>query len=198
MDNQKPVAIFFLEVLLWLPFTFFVWYWAAQVLTAPLTWLVRLVMLSLFPDWFTGVAQHGYLLDITSSLSPSMNAQAQAGVLIFTVNPLIYSYSLPFFVALSFASPAALSTRLSRIFWVWLLVLLPVQVFSVCVSVFKSLLFNTPAVMQLNPPAWSFELVALSFQFVTLILPTTLPIILWIGLYRSYLEELAPQLRWHQ
>lgn len=194
--NSKPVYIFFLEVLLWLPFTFFFWYWAAHVLTWPLTLLVRLVLLQLFPSWFTWIAQDGYLLEITSRLSPTADATAQAGVLAFTANPLIYSYSLPFFMALSFASPAPIGSRLKRIFWVWLLILLPVQAFSVCVSVFKSLLFDTPAAAQLNLPAWSFELVALGFQFVTLILPPMLPIMLWMWLYQDYLQQLAPQLQW--
>jgi len=194
--NSKPVYIFFLEVLLWLPFTFFFWYWSAEALTWPLVLLVRLVLLQLLPNWFEAISQDGYLLEITSYLSPTAEIAAQAGVLTFTANPLIYSYSLPFFIALSFATPASLGTRLQRIFWVWLLVLLPVQAFSVCISIFKSLLFDTPMAMQLNPPAWSFDATALSFQFVTLILPPMVPIMLWMWLYRDYLQQLAPQLRW--
>ncbi len=196
--NHKPVYIFFLEVLLWLPFTFFFWYWSAQAFTWPLTLMVRGVLLALFPTWFEQVVQNGYLLDITSRFAPSLEAAAQGGLLAFTVNPLIYSYSLPFFMALSFATPATVGLRLKRIFGVWLFVLLPVQLFSVCVSVFKSLLFDTPAVSsgQLLVPVWSYNAAALSFQFVTLILPPMVPIMLWMWLYRDYLQQLAPQLRW--
>ncbi len=198
--NNKPVYIFFLEVLLWLPFMFLLWYGAAAWLTVPLTLLMRASLLLLFADWFAWVAQVGYLLDITTRFTTVSAAGVSGGVLVFTLNPLIFSYSLPFFAALSLASPAPFAIRIKRILAVWVFALLPVQVFSLCVSLCKSLLFDTAVVAsgQLFVPSWGYEVVALSFQFVTLILPSVLPIMLWVWLYRAYLQQIAPQLRWHE
>jgi hypothetical protein len=193
---NKPVYLFLLEAFIWLPITFFIWYYFASVLTVPVAFLVRLFLTNLWPSWIEGIEQHGHLLEVTTSITLSINIAVPDGaeaLFAFDVNPLIYGYGLPFLMALTFAVPNTVSSKLRQVSLAWLLVLLPVQTFCVMTLILKVLIFQTePSIsFQIASSDWSREAIALAFQFGSLILPPVTPLLIWIFLNQNYLQVLS-------
>ncbi len=192
---RKPIYLFLLEVALWLPFTFFVWYYLAPVLTAPLALLLRLIFKGF--SWVEDIEQHGYLLEVVTVIIPDIPVPAgQEAIFTFSVNPLIYGYGLPFLMALNFAVPGAAGEKLRKTGLAWLLILLPVQTFCVLFSILKVLVYNTePGVTaQIVSSGWSREAIGLAYQFGNLILPSVTPVVVWVLTQRDYLLASAPRL----
>jgi len=196
---NKSVYLFLLETFMWLPITFFIWYYLATPLTAPIALLVHVILTQFLPIWVEGVEQHGHLLEVITSITPTLNIAVPAGmeaIFTFEVNPLIYGYGLPFFMALTFAAPNTVSRKLRQIGLAWLLILLPVQAFCVLALILKTLVFHTePSIsLQIVSSRWSREAIALAFQFGSLILPPVTPLLIWMFFNQAYLQVLAPQL----
>jgi len=195
---DKPIHLFLLETFLWLPITFFLWYYFASVLIVPVTFLVRVLMTNGWPTWIETVEQQGHLLEITTSITLPINVGIPEGaqaLFAFDVNPLLYGYGLPFFMALTFAVPNMLGRKLRQVSLAWLFILLPVQTFCVIVLILKVLVFQTePSISsQIVSTPFGRETVALAYQFSSLILPPVTPLVIWMFLNRDYLRVLAPQ-----
>ena len=65
---NKSVYLFLLETFMWLPITFFIWYYLATPLTAPVALLVHVILTQFLPIWVEGVEQHGHLLEVITSI----------------------------------------------------------------------------------------------------------------------------------
>jgi hypothetical protein len=151
-----------------------------------------------WPTWIEAVGQQGQMLEITTSITLPISAGILEGaqaLFAFDVNPLLYGYGLPFFMALTFAVPNKLSRKLRQVSLAWLFILLPVQTFCVIVLILKVLVFQTePSISsQIVSTPFARETVALAYQFSRLILPPVTPLVIWMFLNRDYLQVLAPQ-----
>lgn len=193
----SPVKSFLWRVLLWLPICFACWYLMAALFTLPVAWVSHFLLVSLLPEAVRAVEPSGQFLDIVTAIPPppsaASTAQGQIGELIFEINGLIYSYSLPLFTGLLLASPGSEKQKWLR--WTFgAVVLLLVQAWGVSFDALKTILFNLgPDAAALVPMGdLGKNLVALGYQFGTLILPAVTPLILWIGLHREFLNQLAP------
>jgi hypothetical protein len=198
---KNPVAAFILKVLFWMPVTVACWYYLAPSLIWPVALLSDWILAGFFPDHIDGVESLGDHLDVVTLLSlPAELAKGlqpgQRGDLVFTINPLIYSYGLPLFTALSIATPEPPDggEDIKWRNWLWgLPLLLLAQVWGVCFDVLKSLLYTLgPEIadkMAFSPLA--MEAVALSYQLGYLILPSVLPVAIWVVQYRIYLAEMV-------
>ncbi|MCU7937106.1 MAG: hypothetical protein KZQ99_19920 [Candidatus Thiodiazotropha sp. (ex Dulcina madagascariensis)] len=197
LHRIDPVARFALLVVVWLPFCFFMWYFLAPTLNWPLALLTDRIMVTLFPEVIAEIIQLGDRLDVVTRLPlpGEMLArlpEASAGDLVFTVNPLIYSYGLPLFTALVIAVPGEEETKWR--YWLWGLPgLLVAQVWGVCFDLLKTLLFNLgPEIaQQMAFSPLQMEVVALGYQLGCLILPPVLPVVIWVVLHREYLAVLV-------
>ena len=193
----NPVGRFFLLVVLWLPFCLFIWYFMAPTVTWPLGLLADWVMTTLFPDRIEAVEQIGDKLDIVTLMPLPKELLAQlppgsTGDLVFTLNPLIYSYGLALFSALIIAVPGEEATKWRH----WLLslpILLLAQVWGVCFDILRTLLFTMgpETAEQMAFSAAQREMVALGYQLGYLILPPVLPVVIWVILSREYLAALV-------
>jgi len=193
----KSLSLFLLETLLWLPLCFALWAYGGTVLTWPVLWLSA-PLLGLVPG-VESVIQNGVLLEVSTQFQPTLQhpglAPEQVTTLSLSLNAALFGYGLPFFAALHFAAPSPWGGKLKQLLWVWLLVLLPVQVFGLLLSLLKTLALQTePAIaMQVISSDWGREAVALGFQFATLVLPPTLPVLAWLALHWDYVETLLPR-----
>lgn len=195
--DKRPVLLFFLKVLAWLPVTFGVWYYMAIVATWPVTWLVDGLLTGLFPDVISAIRQLGFDLEVAvhyiAQTSMSGMPAGAKGELVFEVNPLMYGYCLPLYTALILASPSEEGQKWFR--WlVGLLILQLVEVWGVSFSILKTLAFQMgPEVSaQLAFSPWQLNAVALGYQFGFLILPAVSPLVIWVGFHADYLKQLAP------
>ena len=197
--KQRPIHAFVLGVLLFLPLTFAIWYLAAIVHLAPLTWLTEQLLRLVFPQAVLWLKLDGSTLVLASNFGTNasgaiVSPPVSDDLMGFHLNPLIYTYSLPLLFALVLATPAA--SKGQQLLWGSLL-WLPLAVFSMFFSVLKVLTFEVGTAFQqqqsLSP--WMLDVIALAYQTGTLILPMIAPLVIWVALNRGFLLTLAPQLQ---
>jgi hypothetical protein len=200
---------FMLAALLWLPLTFFFWFWFAGPLVWPVIQLAKLALLHAWPQLFTAVQQGadlldaqgrvlghpGYLMQLSTSVLVNVapaGAPARFGFLEPTVNPMVYGYSLPLLVGLVLATPMPVRQRLFQcvigIPVIWL-----AQAFG---AVSESLKLVTIDAGQAGADAalragLPLNLIALCYQLGYLILPSLVPALLWIAGNRRFIEQLT-------
>ncbi|MCG8123641.1 MAG: hypothetical protein N0E55_06700 [Candidatus Thiodiazotropha taylori] len=200
LSSINPVAAFVLKVVFWLPVCLAGWYYLAPSLVWPVGLLSDWILTALFPQIFQGVEQQGDRLDFVTLLAmPAELLRGQqpgvSGDLVFTVNPLLYSYGLPLYTALSIATPGdAKDEDLKWNKWLWGLPLLFLfQVWGVRFDGLKTLLFTLgPEISsQLAFSPIAMDGVALGYQLGYLILPSVLPLVIWVVQYRAYLTEMV-------
>jgi hypothetical protein len=187
------------KVLLLLAPAFALWYWLAPVVIFPVALLLRLALLTFYPEAFADVEQQGYHVDIVTRFSASLVAGAQQPpgqdtVLVFTLNALKYGYGLPLLLALMLAAPGPLGGRLVK-FLIGALILIPVQVWGVY---FESLIrlgqFIPVIIPQLAATEFARNSIALAYQLGYLILPAVTPVIIWGMFNLDFIRRLAPGL----
>ena len=117
--KQRPIQTFVLGVLLFLPITFAIWYLAAFIHLAPLTWLTeQLVQLS-FPQSVLWLKLDGNTLVLASNFGTDargaiVSPPVSDDLMGFHLNPLIYTYSLPLLYALILASAGNIMMSLTH------------------------------------------------------------------------------------
>ena len=197
--KQRPIQTFVLGVLLFLPITFAIWYLAAVVHLAPLTWLTEQLVQLIFPQSVLWLKLDGNTLVLASNFGTDANGAIVSppvsdDLMGFHLTPLIYTYSLPLLFALILATPVA--SKWEQLLWGSLL-WLPIACFSMFFSVLKLLAFEVgPAFQQQQGLSqWMFDVIALAYQTGTLILPMIAPLVIWMALNRGFLLTLAPQLQ---
>ncbi len=202
MSEQETGTItlkgFLLRALLWLPLAFFFWVLWRQLFVVPVTVLVDLLLTGIWPEQFYNVVQNGHELEAEVLMAiPEEQMQQGQGqpVVVVPVNPLIYGYGLPLFAGLVICTPLSHLKRTLQILVGWLVIAL-VQSWGSIWETFKTLHFQLgaegAAVMAevgIGPSP-----TALAYQFGYLIIPSVVPVVLWLLLNRAYIESLVPQL----
>lgn len=191
----SPIRGFALRAVLWLPMAFFLWFVLAEALVWPVIRLAGFALTALWPSLFTDVVQSGHTMDIaTRVLVDQVGANGRSGIgeLVLTQNPLIYGYSLPLFSGLAMATPVATRQRLVQ-FAIAFAVIWLAQSIGVVAESLKLLGFDsgeagTAAVARVGISA---DAIALGYQFGYLILPAVVPVALWLGLNRDFVQSLV-------
>ncbi len=198
---RNPVKQFLLRVLLWIPVCFAVWYYMRGVIGIPTWFGVKAIMTGLFPETIRNIEFQGHLVNVVLQFTPEKVPgldilPGQVAEMLFSVNSLMYGYSIPLYTGLLLASPG--SERQKWIRWIiGFVILLLAQIWGVSFDILKTLLFNLePAISgALGFSALQKELVVLGYQFGYLILPAVTPLVLWIGFHQEFIAELAPGLK---
>ena len=176
----------------WLPVCFGAWYFFSILFTAPLAMAVDPVLTLLFPQVIERVAQHGNALVALTRLVGTSQEAGATGEILFEVNPLQYSYCMPFYTALVLVAPGEEEwTHVKR--WLWgMLVLFGVQIFGVSTEILKILAFGAGVEAQelLGFSAWGYEFLALAYQLGFLVLPPVVPVMLWFGQFQDAWEAI--------
>ena len=108
------------------------------------------------------------------------------------VDLLLYSFGLPLYAALVLAAkePGWLRRLL-----VGYAVLMPFVAWSALADFLKNvaITMGPQIASQTGFVAWQREVIAFSYQFGALILPTVVPIVTWVLIHRAFLERLRPR-----
>ncbi|WP_440225622.1 exosortase H-associated membrane protein [Dokdonella sp. MW10] len=191
----SPIREFGLKAVLWLPMAFFLWF----VLSSPLVWpviqLAKLALLSIWPNLYAEVIQNGHTMDVVTRVLVNQagpDGRSGVGELVLTQNPLIYGYSLPLFSGLAMATPIG-GWRRTLHFAIALSVIWLTQAFGVVCESLKVLGFDSGAAgaNAVTAAGLQPDAIALAYQFGYLILPAVVPIALWLGLNRDFIEALV-------
>lgn len=184
---KSPVAAFVVRVLAWLPPLFLVWYLAAPTGLVPVRLIVAGVARTAFGALVQAVDQHGAVATFVTTLRPG--SPGSAGVITVDVDMLLYTFGLPLYAAM------VVATREPR--WplrlaLGLLALLPLVAFGVIADFLRNVAITAGPLVasQTGFSAWQREVIAFSYQFGSLILPTVAPAVAWVATHRRFLERL--------
>jgi hypothetical protein len=182
-------SLLFLAVL-WLPLSFFVWFYFAQVFVMPIASLAFSALQSIMPGTFELIEQNGRMLTLVTSL-PVM-VEGRPGVALVEVNPMIYGYCIPVLAGLVMATPLRGWQRAWQI-GLGSIVLMLVQTFGTVFDVLKNVALRTGEVgaQAIADAGVSVDVIAFSYQFGYLVLPAIMPVILWVGFNQAFIRSLV-------
>jgi hypothetical protein len=186
----RSFAAFLFLVAAWLVLTFFLWWLATPILAWPVAILSQLVTQVGFGDLVHSVEQNGEMITFVTSLKPvgAVFAAGTKAVLEVQSNTRLFSFGLPLLAALILAAREPHPLRKLAIGYA---VLVPLQTFSVVADFLHNLTGEPGIASQLGFNALQRELLAFSYQFATLILPTVAPAVVWVLMHRRFLESFA-------
>jgi hypothetical protein len=189
---QSPLRRLVLGALLWLPACFLLWFVFDSVVVWPAGKIAAVLLTQWMPHAIAGIEQLGAHLNVDTRLVIQAGPDGQLGMLVLTVRPLIYAWSLPLFAGLVAATPLETRTRVRQLLiglpLLWLLV-----AWGTVFDILKLLAFDSGPLGQaaVQNAGLAPDAVALGYQFGYLILPAVMPIALWIVMNRQFLEELV-------
>ena len=185
-----PLKTLLFLAVLWLPLSFFVWFYFAQLFVFPISSMAMSVLQAWVPTVFTEVEQAGRLLTFVTTL-PVMQ-DGRAGVALIEVDPMIYGYSIPVLVGLVMATPLRGRQRIWQIALGGFLLTL-VQTFGTVFDVLKNVGLRMGEVVAkaIADAGISMDLIAFCYQFGYLVLPAIAPVILWVAFKQAFIRSLV-------
>jgi len=189
---RKPRSViggFFVRAVLWLAPALALWYWARDYVVMPVAWLAGNLMRYFFPGWVSGSELNGINQTLLTRLTVPY-VSGQIAELAPDVSVLTYCYGLPLLVALF------LAVRAKGLWWklpVCAVGLLPFQAWGVCFA------WLIPVAVKSGPYTrsityftdWDVNLIGLGYQIGFLLLPTLVPMLMWMYLERSFIITVA-------
>jgi len=186
MTGSGPsLRSFVLRTLLWLPLCFAAWYFLAP-LHSPIAGAgARLLAGLVARDVVSDVERQGSDLVFVTTLEVHPGPGLTA-VLLPEVNPLLYTYGLPFFVALMLASGSRWRTILAGA-----AILLLFQSWGIAFDFLTQIGLNLGSDIsaQAGLADWRREAIALGYQLGAIIFPSVVPVVLWALFNRPFIEQ---------
>lgn len=189
---SKPRSVivgFFVRTFLWLIPALALWYWARDYVVMPVAWLAGAFMRFLFPGWVSGTELDGILQTLITRLAVP-HASGRMADLTPEVSVLTYCYGLPLLVALF------LGVRAKGLWWklpVCSVGLLPFQAWGVCFAWLVPIAVEagqfTRSTTYFN--SWEVNLIGLGYQVGVLLLPTLIPMLMWLYFERTFVITVA-------
>ncbi len=185
---RGPLPGFIGRVFAWLPVTFVAWYFAAPVLMWPAALIIELVARTAFADIVQAIEQVRAVLTFATTLKPG-SVSTQDAVITVDVDLLLYSFGLPLYAALVLA---AKEPGWPRRLLLGYAALMPFVAWGALADFLKTvaITLGPHIASQTGFVAWQREVIAFSYQFGALILPTVVPAVAWVLTHRAFLEQL--------
>ena len=176
----------FVLTLILMPITFGIWYAAGTLFAAPAVWLCDFFLSLAYPSVVEAAALQGADMIVSSEfgeLNGQITTAANAGNRIaLEINARLVSYSIAFYAALLMA--ASLEEGVFKfcvgLFWLWV-----IMAFGLASIVGKELLLIVGAPFLAAPGVPPADVLALTYQFNVLLMPTLAPVCLWFWQLRG-------------
>ena len=211
-----PIRTLIFAAALWLPLSFVVWFYFKQLFAFPVYLGAETVMKAWMPEIVTtveagyfaqeninarepgtvtlGSYKHRFTIDapVPTNVPGMVDLAGKKMEVVVDINPLIYGYSVPLLIGLILVTPLTTRQRAWQI-GLGLLILLPQQVYGVCVDLLQKLVFvGTPETAAvILSQGYSKNVIALAYQFGYLMLPPVVPIMTWVIMNRAFVEKLV-------
>ena len=169
-----------------MPITFGIWYAAGTLFAAPAVWLCDFLLSGAYPNIVEAVGLQGAEVLVRTQFGEDggvVMAAADAGNQIaLEINTRLVSYSIAFYAALLMASNLkdAIYKFCIGLFWLWL-----IMAFGLASILGKDLLLMVGAPFLNAPGVPPADLIALTYQFNVLLMPTLAPVCLWFWQLRG-------------
>ena len=176
----------FVLTLILMPITFGIWYAAGTLFAAPAVWLCDFFLSLAYPGVVEAAALQGADMIVSSEfgeLNGQITTAASAGNRIaLEINARLVSYSIAFYAALLMASnlEEGVFKFCVGLFWLWV-----IMAFGLASIVGKELLLIVGAPFLAAPGIPPADVIALTYQFNVLLMPTLAPVCLWFWQLRG-------------
>jgi hypothetical protein len=176
----------FVLTLILMPITFGIWYAAGTLFAAPAVWLCDFFLSLAYPSVVEAAALQGADMIVSSEfgeLNGQITTAANAGNRIaLEINARLVSYSIAFYAALLMASnlEEGVFKFCVGLFWLWV-----IMAFGLASIVGKELLLIVGAPFLAAPGVPPADVLALTYQFNVLLMPTLAPVCLWFWQLRG-------------
>ena len=169
-----------------MPITFGLWYAAGSLFAAPAVWLCDVLLSYLYPSLIDTAGLQGADMQLVTQFGESggqlLTAKEAGNQIALEINTLLVSYSLAFYGALLMAANVqnSLYKFSLGLFWLWLV--MAVGLASIAGKELLLLIGGPFLSTSLVPPA---DVIALTYQFNVLLMPTLAPVFLWFWQLRG-------------
>jgi len=189
LSKPQTLKVFFCRVVLLLVLLTGLWTQVAPWTSSPVAALAKWVLMT--SDWVVSVNIQPRLIEVQTHLS--VPVRDGVGDILVDANPAHYAYGLPILWALLIAAGGLGCWAKALGGYV---VLLPFQAFSSSLDLLKQIAVAMPgAARSLGIAQWQLEAIALGYQLGVLVVPTVVPILLWLWLDRVFVTRVVqPQL----
>lgn len=151
----------------------------------PVAELSQVVLEQTAPMWVRSAHNEFGKMEVETTVEmPVQDAGGRLASIVVEADPGRYAYGLPIFLALLFA--VRLRGRSGHALLGYLL-LLPAQAFSLTMFVLiQIVLYAKLSAEVLKVPHWQIEAIVYGYQVGTLVIPTLVPIMLWLWVEREF------------
>ena len=176
----------FVLTLILMPIAFGIWYAAGTLFAAPAVWLADFLLSNAYPNIVEAAGLQGAEMLVRTQFGEDggvIMAAADAGNQIaLEINTRLVSYSIAFYAALLMASNLkdAMYKFCIGLVWLWL-----AMAFGLASILGKDLLLMVGAPFLEAPGVPPADLIALTYQFNVLLMPTLAPVCLWFWQLRG-------------
>ena len=169
-----------------MPITFGIWYASGSLFAAPAVWLCDVLLSYLYPSLIDTAGLQGANMQLVTQFGESggqlLTAKEAGNQIALEINTLLVSYSIAFYGALLMAANVqnSLYKFSLGLFWLWLV--MAAGLASIAGKELLLLIGGPFLNTSLVPPA---DVIALTYQFNVLLMPTLAPVFLWFWQLRG-------------
>lgn len=193
---QFNLKKFFVAVIFWMSCSFVFWYLLHDLIIQPAILISSLALESILPDVFDSLKLHKGNIVLITKLGELngmiMSAKEAGNQIAYQINPKVLSYSLPFIVSLLLASS---DEKTFKKIIIGIIILYPIIVMGTLFQSMKELFFGNALMHDFITQKVDFplinEIIAIGYQFNTLIIPAVTPIIIWSWLENKKISSIA-------
>ncbi|PTT16417.1 hypothetical protein DBR12_20490 [Acidovorax sp. HMWF029] len=188
MRRLSPLTIFMLSAFGWIVALTALWSQVSAWTSYPVGVLSHMALEQGAPMWVRQVHLSPGTMEVDTAISvPVPGAGGRRGEITIDVSTARYAYGLPIFIALVLAARGR--GRLGRVAAGYAL-LLPFQAFSLTMNALMQMVLAAQAdIRLLRVSQWQMEAIVYGYQLGSLVLPTLVPILLWLWMDRKFVND---------
>jgi hypothetical protein len=188
MRRLSPLTIFMLSAFGWIVALTALWSQVSAWTSYPVGGLSHVALEQSALMWVRQVHLSPGNMEVDTAISvPVPDAGGRRGEITIDVSTARYAYGLPIFIALVLAARGR--GRLGRVAAGYAL-LLPFQAFSLTMSALMQMVLAAQAdIRLLRVSQWQMEAIVYGYQLGSLVLPTLVPILLWLWMDRKFVND---------
>lgn len=186
MRRLSPLTIFMLSAFGWIVALTAIWSQVSAWTSYPVGLLSHMALEQAAPMWVRQVHLSPGNMEVDTAISVP-TADGRRGEITVEVSPARYAYGLPIFVALVLTARGR--GRVGRVAGGYA-ALLPFQAFSLTMSALMQMVLAAQAdIRLLRVSQWQMEAIVYGYQLGSLVLPTLVPILLWLWMDRKFVND---------
>ena len=190
-SRRSPLVRFLLKAIASLLLLMVAWSFVSKWTSYPVAFTTHWALDVVADDWVQSIHQQVGVIEVQTRLT--MRYGGKEADIVVEADPARYAYSLPIFLALLLAaSGSGDALRRGKLAALGYFILLPCQTFSLSMDLLKQMAVAMPGgARALGIAQWQLEGIALGYQLGSLVVPTLIPIVLWVWLDKAYVTSLT-------